>query len=379
VDLDGKVAFYAGRGPFDFRIPPVERTLQRLTANKGRMPPMPPYRWSEPVDGLRCGLSFDPSNLSVGEDVMIRLAFQNVSDNPIALHYDRTEVPRYIDIRNDDGHVLNIAVAEDPRRARMRRYARNRGDSNPVRRIEPDGVFESEIEGKLVGASGQTPATAGQFHGEYVYEATDGDQNRAEPGATELWTGKIVSAVCALDVTLPRQPGCADCHGGADFHHAQTEDCAKCHVGRMGEADFGLRPEACAACHRREGLRGRRQILGAGGEFDLVSRHFSGTVTDADCLLCHDHSRHGDGVVSLIDPDSGGARPWTGTRTGFCLTCHDGRPPAGVSLPDQSQGSGFDKTGFMASMFALSKQGCNLCHQSHGSAYPSILKNLHGR
>jgi hypothetical protein len=45
TDIEGKVAFYAGPGPFDFRIPPVERVLKKLVANGGRMPPPPVPKW----------------------------------------------------------------------------------------------------------------------------------------------------------------------------------------------------------------------------------------------------------------------------------------------------------------------------------------------
>jgi predicted CXXCH cytochrome family protein len=111
----------------------------------------------------------------------------------------------------------------------------------------------------------------------------------------------------------------------------------------------------------------------------MVSKHISGAVEDKDCLLCHDNSRHRSGVVSLIDPDSGGAKPWTGTRTGFCLTCHDGQPPATVSFPVKSTGSGFDKMKFMDSPLAQTQEGCSSCHVPHGSPYPSLLKDLHTR
>jgi hypothetical protein len=109
----------------------------------------------------------------------------------------------------------------------------------------------------------------------------------------------------------------------------------------------------------------------------MVSRHISGTIEDEDCLLCHDNSQHGNGVVSLIDPDSGGIEPWTGTSTDFCLTCHDGEPPANVSFPDKSTGSGFDKLKSLGSRLAQTEEGCSYCHTSHGSPYPSLLKNLH--
>jgi hypothetical protein len=148
-------------------------------------------------------------------------------------------------------------------------------------------------------------------------------------------------------------------------------------VGKVGDEDFGLKDEACANCHPREGVYGRRQILGPGGEFDMVSRHISGEITDKDCLLCHDNSKHRSGIVSLINPDSGGTEPWTGTRTEFCLTCHDGQPPDNVSFPAKSMGTGFDKREFLSLALSQTKDGCSYCHTSHGSKYPSLLKNLH--
>ena len=109
----------------------------------------------------------------------------------------------------------------------------------------------------------------------------------------------------------------------------------------------------------------------------MASKHISGEITDKDCLSCHDNSKHRNGVVSLIDPDSGGAEPWTGTRTEFCLTCHDGEPPDGVSFSAKSMGTGFDKSEFLGSALLRTKDGCSYCHTPHGSKYPSLLKNLH--
>ena len=84
------------------------------------------------------------------------------------------------------------------------------------------------------------------------------------------------------------------------------------------------------------------------------------------------------GVIDLIDPDSGGTKPWTGSRTDFCLVCHDGKPPESVSFPGKSDGSGFNKMMFRESSVAQTEAGCSSCHTAHGSPYPSLLKNLHG-
>ena len=125
-----------------------------------------------------------------------------------------------------------------------------------------------------------------------------------QPAPTQpVWTGKLSSGTCTIDLDLPRQAGCIDCHGDADYHHKETWDCTICHVGEVGSDNFGVNTESCAQCHPRDGVYGRRQILGSAGEFDMASKHISGTIEDKDCLLCHDNKQHRNGVVSLIDPD----------------------------------------------------------------------------
>ena len=383
TDIDGKVAFYAGRGPFDFRLPPVERTLKKLIANSGRMPPPPEPQWSGPVNGLRCGLAFDPDKLTIGEDVAIQLKFENTTDRPIGFYYDSAEASNHLVINNGSGQTLKIEVPKS-RFSRMRRTMASRSRSGrgggPIQKIAPGQAFETEIEGKIVAASDQEASIAGEFSAVYNLEVDNETLAQIEPAPTQpVWTGQISSGTCTLDITLPHQLGCVDCHGDSDYHHAVEQNCENCHVGEVDADDFGVKDEACAQCHPRddEGVYGRRQILGPDGEFDMASKHISGTIEDKDCLLCHDNSKHGNGVVSLIDPDSAGAEPWTGTRTDFCLACHDGEPPANVSLPAESAGSGFDKLMFLTSSLARSKEGCSFCHNPHGSAYPSLLKDLH--
>ena len=201
VDVDGKVAFYAGRGPADFRIPPVERTLQKLAANQGRLPPAPVPQWGEPVNGLRCGLSFAPQKLSIGEKVAIVLKFQNVSDRPIALPYDPVEPLKRLIIRNDDGLTLK-AEASDTDRDRPRRDRRV-----PLQGIRPGQDFETETEAKIVPASDVVAAVAGTFQAVYSLEVRK--EMRTEPESAprqRLWSGRIMSGVCVLQVSSPQQP-----------------------------------------------------------------------------------------------------------------------------------------------------------------------------
>ena len=375
TDIDGKVAFYAGRGPRDFKIPPVERTLKKLIANGGHMPPPPVTQWGWPVSGLRCGLSFDLENLTIGEGVAVQLKFENTTDEPIDFYYRSTDVIKCLVINNDSGQTLKIEASDAGRRSRRR----NRDDGT-IERIEPGQSFETKIESEIVLASDQEGFIAGQFHAVYHLDVNDQTLVQIEPDPNEsIWTGKISSGTFTFNAALPQQDGCIDCHSGSDYHHVKLQDCTVCHVGEVGNDNFGNKEESCADCHPRDGVYGRRQILGPGGEFDMASRHISGTIEDKDCLLCHDNSQHRNGVVSLIDPDSEGTKPWLGTRTGFCMTCHDGDPPANVSFPAESAGSGFDKSKFLSSTDALNGQDCSGCHNTHGSSYPSLLKNLHHR
>jgi len=403
TDIDGKVAFYAGRGPFDFKLPPVERVLKKLIANAGRMPPPPVPQWSQPVNGLRCGLSFDPEKLTIGEEVTAQLKFENTTDEPIDFYYQPTDAIKRFVINNDRGQALKIEASRAAGRFRMRGRR-----SSPIQTIAPGETFETKIEGKIVvqrtpyvaasdatlrssaslRSTSQESSIAGQFHAVYNLEVDENVLAQIEPalpkgiplGTTQpVWTGEISSGTCTLNVTLPQQDGCIDCHSDSDYHHAKLQECADCHVGEMGNANFGVKDESCAQCHPRDGVYGRRQILGSGGEFDRASRHISGTIEDKDCLLCHDNSKHGNGVVSLLDPDSSGTRAWTGTRTAFCLTCHDGEPPANISFPAKSAGSGYDKSKFQGSAHTLGEQGCSRCHNPHGSSYPSLLKDMHNR
>ncbi len=368
TDIDGKVAFYAGRGPADFRIPPVERTLKKLAANGGRMPPPPVLHWGKPTNGLRCGIGLEPNELTIGEQIAVQLIFENISDKQINLYYQPTDALNGLVIGNDNGQTLEVQPTSGTNRQRGR----------PIQRIAPGQNFETEIEGILTAGSGDRALTAGQFTAVYNLEVNDTVLDQIQiPQKAVAWTGKLSSGTSTLSVALLQPEGCIDCHGVADYHHKQNRKCEGCHVGQVGNDNFGVKTEVCGQCHPRVGIYGRRQILGPGGEFDSASRHIRGKIEDKDCLLCHDNSKHRNGVVSLIDPDSGGKEAWTGTRTEFCLTCHDGEPPSNVSFPAESTGSGFDKLKFLGSRLAQTEQGCSYCHMPHGSPYPSLLKNLH--
>ena len=198
VDIDGKVAFYAGRGPADFRIPPVERTLKRLIANQGHRPPAPAPQWGSPVNSLRCGLGFDPQKLTMGAEVSIVLTFLNTSDGPIGLRYDPQETLEHITITNADGSTLKLQPLDSDRRARA-----GRGFS--LQGIRPSQSFETEIEAKIVAVSDAPLPLPGPFQAVYRLEINKemlpGDESAPR---RPFWTGKIVSGACTLQVSSPQ-------------------------------------------------------------------------------------------------------------------------------------------------------------------------------
>ncbi len=187
----------------------------------------------------------------------------------------------------------------------------------------------------------------------------------------------------AFDTADPPYTGiCQTCHmgtrdhtnhgSGSDNSHQMGTDCRNCHQHGSGYA----LSKGCTICHD-QAQGNRRQIVGTGGDFDQTSVHVSGTITDDDCLGCHNTSEHGTGNILLNNPDTGGA--WTGTRTDFCLTCHDGTPPTGVSFP-ASHGTGYDKSASVSSTHGQNlgpANSCGHCHNAHGSPNVSLLSDTY--
>jgi len=201
VDIDGKVVFYAGRGPADFRIPPVERILKKLVANQGHLPPASEPQWGEPVNGLRCGLSLNPQKLSIGEEIAIVLRFQNVSYRPIALPYDPAEIWKHLIIKNGEGPTLRAETSE------VGSAPTRRGPRSLLQGIRPGQDFEVEAEAKVVPAADGVAPVAGTFQAVYSLEVREeafkelGPVPRPPP-----WSGRITSGVCVLHVFSSRQP-----------------------------------------------------------------------------------------------------------------------------------------------------------------------------
>ncbi len=362
TDLDGNIAYYAGRGPFDFKIPKIEKALKRIIAGAGYMPPAPPIQWGEAVDGLRCGLSIDPADAVVGDDVTVKIALENTSKAPITAFIKPDGLLDGLVIQNRKGNTLAVEAAKDNSRF-SRRF---RGRDTGLQEIAPGKSLEREVNAKIAGAAGGQTVSAGKYTGRFSFEVNDDMLSGVDAvDAALAWVGKTQSGACQLDVSLVRKEGCMDCHSKSDYHHKSNKDCAMCHVGKMGTDTFDVKKDQCSGCHKREGKFGRRKIFGADGDFDKASKHIPGMINDSECLKCHDQSAHGDGQVSLIDPHSDGKKAWTGSRTAFCLTCHD----------NNADGL-HDKSSFGKSVHGkkLGENACSHCHNSHGSENRALLK-----
>jgi len=355
TDLDGNVVYYAGRGPFDFKIPKIEKALKRVIAGGGYLPPAPPVQWGEAVGGLRCGLSIDPADVAVGDDVTVKIALENRSQTPITAFIKADGLLDGLVIGDGKGNTLAVEEVKD----NSRFSRRSRGRDTGLQEIAPGKSLDREVNAKIAGAGQGQKVSAGKYSGRFSFEVNDNMLSGVDAvDAATAWVGKAESGASELDVSLVHKAGCMDCHSKSDYHHKSNKDCAMCHVGKMGTDTFAVKKDECSSCHKREGKFGRRKIFGADGDFDKASKHISGMITDSGCLKCHDQSAHGDGQVSLIDPGSDGKKAWSGSRTGFCLSCHDSKASFAKSVHGKK----------------LGEKGCSNCHNSHGSENPALLK-----
>jgi hypothetical protein len=399
TDLDGKVAYYAGRGPRDFRLSAVERVLKRLVDNGGYVPPPPEPQWGHSVNGLRCGLSFDPPDPRIGEDVVVSVRFNNITQEPIGLYLKPEQLVKQLVVEDDRGNSLVIIpVGSETSNSKGSARQSKKGKKHrrkQVHKIEPGQSLYCDIYGNIETASDS--AAAGSYNSQFSItvdpntvaeleepreEGEEGEEEHEEQEEQKqdydfpLWTGQLSSETCTITAGPALPESCADCHGKKDYHHIKSHGCQNCHVGEVGSDDFEIKKEVCSQCHPRKDKRGRRQILGRDGEFNLTSRHISGRIEDKDCLKCHNHRGHRNGTVDLIGSALDGNRPGIEAGRDFCLTCHVKRPPEGVSFPADWNGLGYDKSSFVGTTHAkwLGEPSCSHCHYSHGSSNRSLLR-----
>jgi hypothetical protein len=113
--------------------------------------------------------------------------------------------------------------------------------------------------------------------------------------------------------------------------------------------------------------------------FTQASHHNVSSLDQADgsrveCIHCH-NPHAASAAAPLRHPDTGAV--WTGEGEAFCLVCHDGSPPAGVSFPPAAPGTGYDKSSFVGTIHdgQLGPNSCGHCHDAHGSPHLATLKD----
>jgi hypothetical protein len=164
-------------------------------------------------------------------------------------------------------------------------------------------------------------------------------------------TGALDSAIYdTQDVFVqPAYDGiCQSCHLNTNYYRQnggashETAVCTTCHTHEDG---FIVN---CTGCHATAQDNGtgvtRRAVV---GEFSLTSHHvLNGTVTSADCVVCHTEvygtDNHGNELIDLRDPIDGTAltgftqftsSEYTYVQENFCLKCHDGNGAEYLTSP----------------------------------------------
>jgi predicted CXXCH cytochrome family protein len=183
-------------------------------------------------------------------------------------------------------------------------------------------------------------------------------------------------------------------------------DCVQCH---FHEAGFSPAGGSCTSCHAQpqgSPTTYRRQITGAGGDFERASHHVTDgsateIVTDDDCVVCHDQSSHQSNLepsVLLNDPDGGASFSYDGAGASlenFCLKCHDadsslaydsdldssdGYQPFSDGRTPPDIASGWASASHNAAVPALVNEVCLTCHGGPDSTRSgeSFDRNAHG-
>jgi predicted CXXCH cytochrome family protein len=143
-----------------------------------------------------------------------------------------------------------------------------------------------------------------------------------------------ICQVCHLSTSNFNTGGAFNFHSDYGADSQPGGDCVSCHPHGGGFAPTA--GGGCTGCHSNAQGPGnyRRQVTGAGGDFERASHHVTdGSTTeiviDEDCQVCHDqadHQANADPSVLLNDPDGGTGFSYDGTGGsigGLCLGCHD--------------------------------------------------------
>lgn len=155
------------------------------------------------------------------------------------------------------------------------------------------------------------------------------------------YSGTTPTSLVSFDSTNPSGAWVSDTG-------SQTGSCASlvCHAGQTVDwyGTAGWTIPACNSCHSAT-IGARRQVLGAGGDFNRESHHVinyasrtTSIVTDPDCLVCHNMDHHMSGELRLRNKDNAAQSIIYSASTPsslepFCLSCHDANGATTEALP----------------------------------------------
>jgi len=175
--------------------------------------------------------------------------------------------------------------------------------------------------------------------------------------------------------------GCVDCHdnGHGSNKHKMLAPYNK--IADVSPDPLDDEEEFCLNCHKASGLASTdiQTEFGRTHTHQVNEVPQYGVNSGIECISCHNPHQNNN-TYPLSDPDNNKIL-WTQTVNGtrdFCLRCHDGAPPAGISFPTTFQGTGYNKSKYVNSRhdqvlnngeqnFVGGGEDCLSCHDRHGT------------
>jgi hypothetical protein len=95
--------------------------------------------WGKTVSGLRCKIQTDKKVYKVGDEIVLTLTWQNITDKEVKLYYRQDQIPyQMLSFRRQDGTVpLGRLIMIEKAQAQY-----------PV--ISPEGTYSLNLKGKLI-------------------------------------------------------------------------------------------------------------------------------------------------------------------------------------------------------------------------------------
>ena len=274
----------------------------------------------------------------------------------------------------------------------------------PGDQYDPREIDSSSTHGKHVQHVAEAGFSCEKCHFDYPESATHMDGNDD--------TGTTAAQLVRFDST--NSNGAWTVEGGPGTGYCSSLSCHGAGALDWYGSEVWVLPD-CVSCHDTL-LGSRRQVLGAGGDFEKESHHVidysnrnSEIITKDDCLVCHDMEGHMAGTIRLNDADTASNviiydPDDPSVLEEFCLSCHDADGAAGQgagalspfssssafgTIPNEAGGniSGYwNGTDTVHKMAELSCMGSGApgtgCHgdsgqvNAHGSSNRGLLTSL---